>query len=199
MVIFTSSYLITSCSKENETDQNVGENAKIATYLKSFYKANYELGKSVETKAKGENADLSRGTDFENYTITEVFVGNDERARGYVITDRDNSDFLYFIDVDRVDYKLTTISIESNESKTFENINDLDKYLSTDELDYIKIAEDLNQGEPQSNKFWGWGDWQYSSCVGGVKNAIRVYHVIWLSAGYQTQNSIPCSVELNNP
>ena len=33
--------------------------------------------------------------------MTEVFVGNQEKANGYVVTDKVTEEFLYFVNVDR--------------------------------------------------------------------------------------------------
>jgi len=176
-----------SCSKENETNQNVSENAKVSTYLKSFYKTNYVLGKSVETKVNIENASLARTTELENYIITEVFIGDDIRARDYVITDKNNNDFLYFIDVDRVSLKLTSVKIDSSETMLFNNINEFDKYISTNKLDYIKIAEDLNNDPSlETGKFWG-SQLSWGSCgpntdgsAGCFRGEYSTYYVFWI-------------------
>ena len=161
LVLFIGTSLITSCSKEDETNIGVSENAKISNYLKSFYSKNYQLGKSVETKPEFNTNILNKSTEIENLIITEVFVGEDETARGYIITDKATNDLLYFIDVDRINFKLTSVKVDINDTKVFNNINDLDKYLSTDKFDYIKIAEDY---VPEENgdvlgkrRFWGTG------------------------------------------
>jgi hypothetical protein len=188
---------ITSCSKNDETNAGLNGNAKVSSYLKSFYSKDFQLGKSVDTKFTKPTSELSKSTEVENLVVTEVFVGEDDRARGYVISDKSTNEFLYFIDVDRIDYKLTSVKIDLNDTMLFNNIDELDKYVSTNEFDLIKVAEQINTGILQNYKFWGWGDWQYSACIGGVKNAIRIYHVFWLSAGYQEQLGIPCERELN--
>lgn len=146
--------LITSCSKEDGTDASVSENAKVSTYLKSFYSTNYQLGKSVEAITKN-NSSLNRSAELDNLVITEVFVGDATTARGYIITDKNTADFLYFIDVDRVNFNLTSTDIESNDTKTFSDINDLDKYITTNGLDYIYIAENYNSEQRLDPRFWG--------------------------------------------
>jgi hypothetical protein len=133
---------IVSCSKDDQTNEGVNDNAKISNYLKSFYSANYKLGKSVETKANTNSLPFAKTIEFEDLIITEVFVGEDTIARGYVITDKLTNEFLYFIDVDRATYQLISVDIEANDTKLFEDINELDKYLITNEFDIIKIAED---------------------------------------------------------
>jgi hypothetical protein len=178
LVLFIGTSLITSCSNDNETNISVSENAKISNYLKSFYLTNYKLGKSVETNPKSISSDLNRSTEVENLVITEVFVGDATTARGYIITDKNTNDFLYFIDVDRVNFTLTSVKIDVNDTKIFNGIDELDKYLSTDEFDYIKIAEDYVP-EDESNvlgrrRFWGTGYSLGAEFTGVIKAFIQI-------------------------
>lgn len=146
------------CTKEDNSSSNATESAKVSNYLKSFYNKDFKLGKSVNSKLPTEINSLQRTVEFEDILITEVFVGNDTRARGYIITDKMTNDFLYFIDVDRVEFELTSVKIDVNDTKIFNDINELDKYLSTDEFDYIKIAEDFNNDTSlDRRRFWGSG------------------------------------------
>lgn len=183
LVLFIGTSLITGCSNEDETNSALNENAKVSNYLEAFYSSNFQLGKSVETNQKSNSSALNRSTEVDNLIITEVFVGNDETARGYIITDKSTNDFLYFIDVDRVDFKLTSVKIETNDTKIFENIDNLDKYLSTDKFDYIKIAEDFASGNStvEANKFWGWGPAHPSgNCINGRDYWVKDYYVLWI-------------------
>jgi hypothetical protein len=189
LILFVGSSLITSCSKDDETNTNVSENSKVSSYLKSFYPTNYQLGKSVDTKIFRPSSSTSRSKEFDNFVITEVFVGNDTMARGYIITDKSTNDFLYFIDVDRVDFKLTSVKIETNDAKVFENIDYLDKYLSTDKFDYIKIAEDYASGSSnvEVSKFWGWGPSHPSGdCNNGRDYWVHTYYVIGIGVSTTT-------------
>lgn len=151
--------------------------------MKSFYSTNYQLWKSVETNPKNYSSAFNRSTEVDNFVITEVFVGDDTRARGYIITNKTTNDFLYFIDVDRVDFKLTSVKIDVNETRTFNNIDELDKYVLTNELDYIEIAEDYIENENNKVPFWGTG-YSYGGqgtgpngdCFQGVYSN---YYVFW--------------------
>lgn len=150
---------IISCSKNDETKENIIGNSKVSCYLKSFYNTKYQLGKSIDTKLKKEsqNSSLSKSIEVEDFIVTEVLVGEDTRARGYVVTRKSDNQFIYFIDVDRIDYKMTTVKVDVNETMIFNNIDELDKYISTNEFDLIKVAEQVNAGIIENNKFWGSG------------------------------------------
>ncbi|AWA31125.1 hypothetical protein HYN48_14065 [Flavobacterium magnum] len=123
--------------------------------------------------------------------MTEVFVGDDLRPRGYLITEKETNDFLFFADVDRTDFKLTTFEPKSNPTKIFENINELDKYLSTDEFDLIKVIDapeyvPPTEGEPVALKI----KYTYGSqfigvdglCHQGVYQANYLFGFIRISA-----------------
>ncbi len=159
MLLIVSNIFI-SCSNQEESNNELSQKQNIELYLKHFYNnKKTKLGNSVESRLTQELSTTSKSVEIENLIITEVYVGNDERARGYIISDKETSNFLYFIDVDRVDFKLTSYKVETDETKVFENIEQLDKYLSTDEFDYIKIAEDYNIEQSTERRFWGWQSW----------------------------------------
>ena len=139
VILLSISCIVTSCSK----DEGVEKNNKISSYLKSFYSKKTELGKPVESRIKIESSAVGKSEEFQDIVITEVFVGDDTRARGYVITSKESNVFLYFVDVDRIEYKMTTVDIETNETLVFRDINELDKYSSTNQLDFIKVTQDL--------------------------------------------------------
>ncbi|OYU81715.1 MAG: hypothetical protein CFE23_02185 [Flavobacterium sp. BFFFF1] len=174
-VIIISVSVITSCSKQD--DALMSQNTKVDNYLKQFYGKNIQLGTSLETKFDLPNLSTARSVESENIIITEVFVGNDSRARGYVISDKETNDFIYFIDVNRVDYKLTTYKVETDDTIVFDDINQLEKYLNTDELDYIKIAEDYNSGQSAERRFWGWQKWVDCDKATGMGTVMETYYV----------------------
>lgn len=157
------------------------------------------MGKSVDTNPKSNLSSLNRSTEVENLIITEVFVGDATTARGYIITDKYTNNFLYFIDVDRANFKLTFVKVDINDTKVFNNINELDKYLSTDELDYIKIAEDYTTGNSsvEERRFWGWGPMFGGDCIGGVRTMYHTYYV--LGVGVDTDPIMANGVPLTEP
>ena len=142
--------LITSCSKDDGTDASVSENAKVSSYLKSFYSKDFQLGKSIESKVikptSTASSIASKSVEYEDLVLTEVFVANEERARGYILTNKTTNVFLYFVDVDRTDYKMTKVDIQANETQVLENIEQLDKYIATNQFDLIKVTQDLKDG-----------------------------------------------------
>ena len=71
---------ITSCSKNDETKNGVNGNAKVSSYLKSFYSKEFQLGKSVDTKMNKTTSAFSKSVEIESVMITEVFVGDETRA-----------------------------------------------------------------------------------------------------------------------
>lgn len=176
LILFSISCIVTSCSKEDETNKSVTANSKVSNYLKSFYPTNFQLGKSVVTKIQKKSSDLSKSIEVVSVVITEVFVGDDTRARGYVITDKSTNEFLYFLDVDRIDNKLTTVKVDVNDTETFKNIDELDKYLDTNQLDFIKIAEDVVVNPNfDYNKFFGWR-YEEGPCGEAGAGLAYVYH-----------------------
>ena len=173
LVIFVVTSLITSCSND-ETNNSVDQNAKVSTYLKSFYKTNCKLGESAEAKFKPETSSLARTAEFEDIVVTEVFVGNETRARGYVLTNKTTNVFLYFVDVDRVEYKTTKVDIEADKTVIAENIEQLDNYISTNEFDLIEITQDqVNQPGNGQTSVLGKIRYSYGSCHNGVRGVYQ--------------------------
>ncbi|MBC7439529.1 MAG: hypothetical protein H7250_06050 [Flavobacterium sp.] len=144
------------CSKDENS--NSSKNAKVNNYLARFYKKNFYIGNSVETAVvKSPTLSFARTTlakseEFEGIKLSEVFVGEDERARGYIVTDKDTNEFLYFADVDRENFKFTKVDINANLTEELENIQQLDKYNATNQLDLIKIVQELKDGNLQNDE-----------------------------------------------
>jgi hypothetical protein len=192
MVLIASVGMI-SCSKNDGSDESVSGNAKVSNYLKFFYNKDFQLGKSVDTKIIKATSAASKSEEVDNLIVTEVFVGEDTTARGYIITNKSTNEFLYFIDVDRINYKMTSVKIDVNDSTVFNDINEFDKYASTNGFDLIKVAEQVNAGIIANNKFWGWGSWQpMGPCTNGHVAVVRHYHVFWLETSILDYDVQPC-------
>lgn len=180
-MLFLCTTITVSCSKSDKSIAVENSNKKVSTFLKSFYKENSELGSPLEIKSKVETNVFNRTAELESYLITEVFVGNDTRARGYLITEKSTNEFIFFIDVDRINYKLTSVKVETNETKYFNEINELEKYLSTNEFDFIKILEDpdfeepvVTDPEPVAFRI----RYTYGSCVNGVRGVYQASYFL---------------------
>jgi hypothetical protein len=212
IALFVSASILVSCSNDNDTTTNETSNKNVETFLKSFYKQKSELGKPIEIKSKKETSTLNRTVEMQSYLITEVFVGEDTRARGYIITEKSTNDFIFFLDVDRIDYKLTTVKFETNETKQFNEINELEKYLSTDEFDFIKVIEDpdfeepiVTDPEPVTFRI----RYSYGACVNGVQGVYQATYFLgirftkWTATVEENSNgnlvhaTVPCGTEYN--
>lgn len=185
LVLFIGTNLFTSCSKEEQKDSKLNENTKVNTYLKSFYSKDFKLGKSIDSKITKKSSQLSKTVEFESIIITEVFVDEAEKARGYVIIDKTTKELIYFIDVDRIDFKLTSVDFKSDDVKVFNNIDELDKYVTTDKLDFIKIVEEYNATQSTERRFWGWQKWVDCDKSTGQGYVYETYYV--LGVGIKTR------------
>ncbi|HLT53905.1 MAG TPA: hypothetical protein VKZ97_08435, partial [Flavobacteriaceae bacterium] len=127
--------ILTGCSKENAPlDFNSSnehsedylmreESSQVTDYLTAFYdtdRENISYRHDVET----DDGTIS-------YIVTEITVGTDSIARGYVATDETTGDLLYFVDVDRVNYTLTAIDVSRSISEVINNINEHEDYYET--------------------------------------------------------------------
>ena len=157
LMLFIGSSLFISCSNDNEIDNKDSSNAVIDQFLKSFYNEDYVLGNTISISNGTKSSVMSRTVlvDGQDIEITEVILGNGQRVRGYVITDKITSAFLYFVDVDRTTYDLTVVDVINNQTLIFKNINTNPDYRNTKEFDLFEMAENYNQSNAQE-RFWGW-------------------------------------------
>lgn len=156
IALFISANMLVSCSSDNDTNTNEATNKNVDSFLKSFYSKDYSLGITTKINPNSQISEMSRTATLEDVELTEVFVDNDDKARGYIITNKNTGEFLYFIDVDRDTYTLTSLDVKNSEQKTFSNINDIYNYFSTDEFDFIEIAlDDNNSTNTTDRRFWG--------------------------------------------
>lgn len=114
-------------------------------FIRSFYNgASYTIGRQIETTDNGTT-----------YLVSEVVVSS---ARGYIVTNQAGSTPVYFADVDRTNFVLTSVDIANNETVTAQNINQLPEYALTNDFDFIKVVGDANDnGGYSTETFWGWG------------------------------------------
>ena len=112
ILLFVSAGILFSCSSESENIQEQSIDQKTDSFLKKFYSNDYQLGKT-KTSAKNLNGYQQRTTQIEDYSITEVFVGNDEIARGYLFENLQTNEIESFVDVDRINFTLTSVDLDN--------------------------------------------------------------------------------------
>lgn len=186
LVLFVGTSLFFSCSNDNENDTKNPSSSSLDTFLKSFYNQDYALGNTISISNGTKSSAMSRTIllDGQDVEITEVILANNQRVRGYVLTDKVTSAFLYFVDVDRITYDLTVVDVTNNETLIFKDINTNPDYHSTDEFDLYKMAENYNQSTTNSsrNPWFGWG-YSYGQppvsgpCMVGVYKAYFIFGI----------------------
>lgn len=191
IALFVSATMLISCSEDNETTTNKTTN--IDSFLKSFYSKDYSLGTSAKVNPNSQLSSLARTATIEEMEVTEVFVSNETEARGYIITDKNTGEFLYFIDVDRDAYVLISLDVKNSEQKTFNNIDEIYNYFSTDEFDFIEIALDDNSNtDVAGRRFWG-SQYNQGPCgeAGeGMAYVYQDYYVFGIRVKHELQTSL---------
>lgn len=175
-------FTVVSCTNEEsgatESDfsksSRVGAGTEVIDYLNNFYGQSFHYGDSIQTS-----------DDLIDYLVTEVVLDADTRARGYVATDIATNKFLYFIDVDRVNFELFTDDILQNEKNLFEHIDRLSDYESTNEFDFIFINTHNNNNSSNSGRFWGWSCGREYSIEPGSCYRNCVYYVLGLATAVE--------------
>lgn len=120
---------------QNENLQNKPVRKSDAGYIyaQNFYSTDISLGRSIDLIDPDTN---------EGVTVTEVTVSGDSRARGYIVNKVENYDFLYFVDVDRINNVLTSYEAITGTLETFKNIQESPQYLPTNKFDFITYSPD---------------------------------------------------------
>lgn len=122
-------------------------------FIRSFYNgASYIIGRQIETTDNGTA-----------YLVSEVVVSS---ARGYIVTNQAGSTPVYFADVDRTNFVLTSVDIANNETVTVQNINQNAEYALTNDFDFIEVVK-IREGEVptpeglalEGRPCFGWGSW----------------------------------------
>lgn len=180
-VLFSSALFFVSCSNDNDQIANETSNKKVDSFLKSFYSNDYQLGKKIKPTAQNLNGNQLRSTQVDNFTITEVFVGDDEKARGYLFENTQTNEIESFVDVDRTNFVLTSVDLESLQVEVQNAINQMPEYSLTDEFDIIKIITDpiiTNPGNSNPQVVtYGW-HYQWGACRDGFRGRYRAYFLL---------------------
>lgn len=147
-----------SCSNE-EVDQfengkkdlsviksSISKNAQQGLqYAQQFYGTNVELGNSI---------DLPDPDSGDGVRISEVIVGGDIRARGYILSLLSSDEFLYFIDVNRMSNVMRAYSVSTGQLEVFGNLMDQPNYLASEKFDFIKYAPKNIAAKDSDCGFW---------------------------------------------
>lgn len=189
-MLFISSITFIGCSGEdaqkNEEvsttiSQRLSINSEVDGYVGTFYASGFEYGESRETS--DENT---------TYVVTEVLVNSETSARGYVVTEKLTDNFLYFVDVDRIGYNLTTFDVVNNYTRVFHEIDKNEEYFTTHEFDFIVIVDTVNSNSQRKRKFFGWSGWEpMGPCENGEQTLVNVHYALWLTNAYEYM-TVPC-------
>lgn len=168
--------IFVSCSVDNEIIDNQSTNENVDTYLKSYYSDDYQLGKKSTPLPHTLNGKST--VQVGNYTITEVFVGNESKARGYLFTNSETNEVESFVDVDRTNFKLTSVDLATLQAEVQNNINQRPEYSLTHEFDIIKVIEDpIDPGNGDIGVVaQGWR-YEYGACGNGFRGVYRAYYL----------------------
>lgn len=168
--------LVYSCSKDrlNEVEQNRELAHKSATtdYLDDFYGGvAYTLGDAIETTDEASRT-------FEVFPVT---LSGDSDSRGYLAMDTASGELIYFVDVDRVNYVMTSEDIQQAVTAQYEDINEYEQWEDTDELDFMMIINDHNgDPNPPQSKFWGKDKYNVGPCIGHKQLTTTDFYVFWI-------------------
>lgn len=122
-------------------------------YVDAFYKVDFTEGVAIEVKAE----------EREGIQIKEIITEGDTRARGYVVSDLNTKEFLYFADVDRNNDILTIFDVKENKNTVIKNLEKTEDYLVTDKFDFIKYSNDYITTASNC----GWWKRLWGSCENG--------------------------------
>ena len=119
------------------------QNSSVDDFLNDFYSESFVFGEFVDIDSLG-------------YRVSEVIVGDDEIARGYIVQDNSGT-FLYFLDVDRDNFISTSFDVIYDELNEFTNIDEQEMYPLTNEFDVIGFLNFDYQDptEWSGRPFWG--------------------------------------------
>lgn len=109
----------------------ITSNSNGLRYAAGFYNTRITEGQTIEIK----NPDNL----IEGVKITELIVDNYTKARGYIVNDLENNNFLYFVDVDRTKDEMTTYEVSTQKTEKFTDLINNVEYINSDKFDFINI------------------------------------------------------------
>lgn len=156
------SLAVYSCDNEREDNnvfqQNLDNNDVV--FLKNFYSNEIKIGNSANIMLEQFKADVNqKSAQIDNYMISEVFVGNDLIARGYMFKNINTNQNEIFVDVDRINFVLTAIDLVSSDVEITNDIDQLPFYATTNELDLL-YSVDIEDPQVVTN------GWEYQLVAG---------------------------------
>lgn len=115
---------------------------EISSYLKEFYNGDkYEIGREIITE------------DIDGvYKVVEILTTDLNRI-GYIVTNNETNDFLYFVDKNLNKNEIAFFDIEANESDVWFNIDSDEKFKETLNFDFIYII-DMKNSNIQISPSW---------------------------------------------
>ncbi|KGO80229.1 hypothetical protein Q763_11255 [Flavobacterium beibuense F44-8] len=114
--------LLVSCSADNETDNNAVSGINTTSFLKS--------------------------TTVDEYYLTEVFLGENNRPLGYMVSLTASDDALYFMNIEETTFEVTTFDEERQSVRRFADLEGFNKYYDGDDFDPIRVIEEPGFEEP---------------------------------------------------
>lgn len=136
-ILVFGTFIFTGCSDEGsiESPDNSMLNYRITNenaFIDEFYSTSWRTGVSASVRDS-----------LNTYVVTEIIVGSDTRARGYLVKDgAAKGDLLYLADVDRTGYVIKTVNLITEEWETITDIDKHPDYSISDKFDFIKIVDD---------------------------------------------------------
>ena len=172
--------MFVSCSKEdlssNEQRQIASfmiQNIDLEGFLGDFYSENFAIGEHIVIDSLG-------------YRITEVIVGDADLARGYAVQEESSGSFLFFFDVDRVNFVTTSFDIINGTNEEVSNIQNQPMYASTNGYDVIGFlgGEYEDPTEWSGRPFIGYG-YSYGPCdpIFNRQTVHRQHYFFWIKNG----------------
>jgi hypothetical protein len=159
-------------------------------FVNTFYNStSYTVGRQVNTTV-----------DSQILTVSEIILSGEVSARGYIVTNKVDNAPLYFADVDREAYNMTSVDIRNNDMRVWTNINQGTLYNTSNQFDFIEIVlqDNENPGDAETRRFWGWDVWEYTPCENGRRSAVRTHYVFWTMDVSVWQTGVGCDQTLSN-
>jgi len=172
----------TACSVDNENIEEEAVNGNLDSYLKAINSNNYRPGIKVNIPSSPQNSSEMEGetVEIDGYTVTEVFIGDEERASGYLF-ESSQTEGRSFVSVNRDRFTVTVVNMVTSEEVVHHEVNELPQYNLTDQFDVIKVIRNPTLPDPITGDpkvvSQGWR-YSYGNCKNGVRGVYRAYYFL---------------------